>query len=246
MTGREPKILIADLETAPSTVYTWGLYDQNIGTNQVVRDGYVLCWAAKWYNDKRIMSDALINYPDTFSKDPTNDKNIAISIWKLIDEADIVVTHNGQSFDLKWLNSIFIKHGLPPSNSYKSIDTFLVVKNQFRFLSNKLDFLCKKLDIGAKISTGGFELWEECMKGVRSSWKKMVKYCQHDVKLLEELYRKIRPFMKNHPNLSLYRGTNGLCCPECSSKSYVKNGMHYYQKSAKQRYQCLDCGRRFV
>ena len=107
-----PKILCLDLETAPAKVFSWGIWEQNIGVSQIVDDGYVLCWCAKWLDKKEIMSDALINYPSYFKKNPRCDKKIAESIWKLVNEADIVVTHNGNNFDLRWINTLFVKHVL--------------------------------------------------------------------------------------------------------------------------------------
>ena len=239
------KILLLDIETAPAKVFCWGLFDQNIGTNQIVEDGYVLCWCAKWLGDREIKSDALVNYPSYYTQNPRSDKKIAESIWQLIGEADIVVTHNGNDFDLKWLNTIFIKNGLKPQCGYRSVDTFLEVKKKFRFISNKLDFICRKLSLGRKISTGGFELWDECMRGVRLAWRKLVKYCKHDVLLLEKLYLTLRPFMAHHPNLGLYEDRPIMCCPNCSSKHYRKRGFEYTLSAKYRRYSCYDCGKCF-
>jgi hypothetical protein len=238
------KILLLDCETAPAKVYTWGLYDQNIGINQIVDDGYVLCWCAKWLGEKEVMSDALINHTETFTKNRRDDSQIAKSIWCLLGEADIVVTHNGNDFDLKWMNTIFVKNGLKPQTGYKSVDTFIEVKKKFRFISNKLDFICRKLELGQKISTGGFELWEECMRGVKSSWAKMVRYCKHDVLLLEKLYRTIRPFI-THPNMTLYQDGE-LACPNCAKKNFIKRGFHYSGTAKFQRFVCNVCGRYFT
>lgn len=237
------KILLIDIETAPAKVYTWGLWDQNIGINQVVEDGYVLCWCAKWFGSKTIMSDAIINYPKQFAENPTNDKLIAQSAWKLLDEADIVVTHNGDSFDLKWLNTLFMKHHLPPVSTYKSVDTCKEAKRNFNFLSNKLDFISRKLDLGHKLDTGGFELWEKCMKGDKTAWKKMIIYCKHDVLLLEKAYKSLRPFIKAHPNLGLYRTDSQSACSNCGGTSLIKKGYAYTFTGKYQRYVCADCGK---
>jgi len=238
------KILLLDIETAPAKCFSWGLWDVNIGINQIIEDGYVLCWCAKWYGTNKFLSDSLVNHPTYFKKHPMCDSKIALSIWRLLDEADIVVTHNGNSFDLKWLNTIFIKNHLPPVGQYKSVDTCLEVKKNFRFISNKLDFVVKKLDLGYKINTGGFELWRDCMKGDLVAWKKMTTYCEHDVRILERLYSAIRPFIKTHPNLNLYRKDGVIGCPNCGSKQLVKKGWQYTQLSKYQRLICTNCGRK--
>jgi predicted RNA-binding Zn-ribbon protein involved in translation (DUF1610 family) len=238
-----PKILCLDLETAPAKVFSWGIWEQNIGVSQIVDDGYVLCWCAKWLDKKEIMSDALINYPSYFKKNPRCDKKIAESIWKLVNEADIVVTHNGNNFDLRWINTLFIKHDLKPVSPYKSVDTCVAVKRKFKFISNKLDFICKKLELGRKIQTGGFELWDECMRGVKKSWDKMIKYCKHDVRLLERLYLVIRPYINGHPNLNLYRGVVDEVCPNCGEKNLERRGHEYTSSCQYQRYVCRSCGK---
>jgi predicted RNA-binding Zn-ribbon protein involved in translation (DUF1610 family) len=237
-----PKILCLDIETAPAKVYTWGLWEQNIGISQIVEDGYVLCWCAKFLDDKKVLSDALINYPDYYKKNPRCDKKIAESVWRLVNEADIVVTHNGNHFDIPWINTLFIKHGLKPVSPFKSVDTFLVVKKKFKFISNKLDFLCRKLDLGQKIHTE-FQLWDKCMKGDKKAWKHMVKYCKHDVKLLEKLYLMIRPYASSHPNYSLYKGVVDEVCPNCGEKNLERRGWDYTSQCKYQRYVCKSCGR---
>ena len=237
------KILLLDIETAPAVVYTWGLYDQNIGINQIIHDGYVLCWAAKWLGNKSIISDSVYNHRRSHDVRQDYDKQIAKSMWQLLDEADIVVTHNGNNFDLKWLNTVFIKHSLPPPSDYKSIDTYSAMKTYFRFVSNKLDFVSRKLELGHKLNTNGFELWEKCMKGDHVSWAKMVEYCKHDVLLLEKLYLALRPFIKNHPNLALYTSDNKLLCTNCGSGNIQHRGFAFTATSKYRRYVCKDCGK---
>lgn len=245
MKTKGPKILLLDIETAPAKCFSWGLWDVNIGINQIIEDGYVLCWCAKWLGEKTILHDSLPEHPAYFKRHPMSDKKIALSIWRLLDEADIVVTHNGNSFDLKWLNTIFIKNHLPPVGTYKSVDTCSEVKKNFRFISNKLDFVVRKLDLGYKIQTGGFELWSRCMKGDPASWRKMITYCEHDVRILERLYTVIRPFIKSHPNVCLYADEIVEGCPNCGSRHLVKKGWVYTQLAKYQRSCCLDCGRKF-
>lgn len=236
------KILCLDLETAPHQGWFWGLFDQNIGLNQVKYEGYVLCWCAKWVGEKGIMSDALINYPSYYKKNPRCDRQIAISLHKLLDEADVVLAHNGNAFDLKHANAMFLKHGLAPASSFKSIDTYQESKKNFKFLSHKLEYLTARLCREHKIQTSGFNLWVRCMAGDKKAWADMVKYCKQDVAILEELYIKMRPFMKNHPNPQLY--TNDAVCV-CGSKNLQRNGYAFTEVSKFQRYRCKDCGKEF-
>lgn len=164
------KILLLDIETAPNRVYAWGLWDQNIATNQVEETGYVLCWAAKWIGDKTM---------HFYSVKDSTPLRMLREIHKLLDEADVVVHYNGLKFDIPTLNKEFIKAGLRPPAPYKQVDLLQVAKRAFRFESNKLAFVAESLKIGAKVKHAGFKLWVDCMgpaaerKDYEKSWRKM-------------------------------------------------------------------------
>lgn len=233
----EPKVLFLDIETAPIIGYTWGLYDQNLAVNQIQCDWYVLSWAAKWLNSKSIQQ-----MDQSGTKDIKNDKPILQRIWSLLDIADIVVTQNGKSFDIKKLNARFVQHGMKPPSSFKQIDTKLLAKKHFGFTSNSLEYLSDKLCTKYKKlkhkKFPGMELWTECLKGNKQAWKEMAKYNIHDVLSLEELYTKLIPW-DNSINFNIYR--NGVQCT-CGSKDFKRNGFFYSSTGRFQRYSCKNCG----
>lgn len=130
-----PKVLIFDIETAPLMSYVWQLYDQNIGLSQVQSDWHVLAWSAKWLDDPTCK----IMYMDQrYAPNIEDDSGILKEIWKMLDEADIVITQNGRKFDQKKLNARFILNGFKPPSSYKHIDTLVIARKHFGFTSNKL------------------------------------------------------------------------------------------------------------
>lgn len=237
--SKGPKILLFDIETAPTLGYVWGLWEQNVGLNQIYEDPYILCWAAKWLDKKTILTASLPDFP-LYKKDKRNDREVMKTLWKLLDEADVVVAQNGDAFDIKWVNARFLKHGLKPPSPYKTVDTLKVAKKCFKLNSNKLEYLGNYLGIGRKLETGGFELWKSCMEGDMASWKTMVKYNIQDVALLEEVYLKIRPWMRNHPNWNLYADSD-YNCPNCGSQHVQKRGFEYTRTTIKRKYQCLSC-----
>lgn len=236
-----PKILVIDIETAPSIVYAWGLFDQNVGIDQVIQDGYVLSWAAKWVGQREIMFDSIKKHK-LFKTEPTNDINVAVSAHNIMSEADIIVAHNGDNFDLKWLNLIFLKHKMVPVPPYKTVDTLKVARGNFYFLSNKLDFISKKLGVGQKVKHEGFPLWKKCMSGDRAAWKRMEKYNKQDVSILEKVYLRMRPYMKRHPNHGDYVDEDKMLCPTCGSDDLRRNGMRRVSSGSYARYQCNACG----
>lgn len=239
------RVLILDLETAPALVYTFGLRDQNHGIDAIKRDSYVLMWCARWLGENKALSDTLINYPKDYKKDPTNDRNIAISLQKLLDEANLVVTQNGNSFDLKWSNTLFLKHGLEEPSHYYSVDLLLASRRSYYSLSHRLDFRGRQLGLGGKMEHEGFKLWIKVMDGDKSAWKRMLDYCNRDVKLTEEYYLKLRPRIKNHPNVNVFHNQpfgGRLKCPACGSGKLKRKGWRYLISGRKQRFKCDDCG----
>jgi len=238
--GTKPKILLFDIETAPTLGYVWGLWDQNIGLNMIHSNWYVLCWAAKWLDEKKVMTSALPDFP-LYKREKENDREVMKALWKLLDEADIVIGQNGDAFDIKKSNARFIQHGMNPPTPYKTVDTLKVAKKYFKFDSNKLDHLGEVLGLGKKMQTGGFDLWKGCLSGDPKSWKKMVDYNVQDVELLEKVYLKMRPWMVNHPNFNVYQGSQWNC-PNCGSPNCQKRGYTHTRVSVSRRWQCKDCG----
>lgn len=226
------KILLLDIETAPNRAFVWGLWDQNVATNQVIQSSYILCWAAKWLGDPVLHFDRV--------RGGKSHTGMLKRIWALLDEADIVVHYNGLKFDIPTLNKEFIKAGLQPPSPYKQIDMMRVVKQAFRFESNKLDYVSQALNIGQKKRHEGFGLWVKCMENDPAAWRKMESYNRGDVKLLETLYRRLRPWIRLHPNWSAHK--SGLCCPKCGSEKVQQRGTQVAQTTTYLRYHCQSCG----
>jgi len=225
------KILLLDIETAPNLAYVWGLFKENIGTNQIANSGYVMSWAAKWYGEKEIMFDSIME---------SSPVKMLEQIHILLDIADVVIHYNGQSFDIPTLNKEFIIHAFAPPAPYKQIDLLKVVREKFRFPSNKLDYVSQTLQIGEKVRHEGFELWVKCMARDVTAWKNMKKYNIHDVVLLEQLYTRLMPWITNHPNRSAY--AEKPVCTNCGASDAFKRGYAITRQSKYQRYQCRSCG----
>lgn len=227
------KILHIDIETAPNKVYTWGLFKQNVMIDQIVEPGYTLCWAARWDNEREVMFSSVNEDGDLVMIDRA---------WDLLEEADVVVHYNGTSFDMPILNREFVNFGMLPPSGYQQVDLLQVARKRFRFASNKLDFVAQYLGLGGKTQHKGMKLWNECMEGDQKAWKMMKKYNIQDVNLLAKLYKRLLPWINNHPNHALYQEGDEMVCPNCGSKHINKQGIEHLATQSYQRYKCQDCG----
>jgi len=239
-----PKVLLLDIETAPILARVWKMFDENIGLEQIEKDWHILSWAAKWLNDP---PSKIIYQDQRHAENIEDDSHLLKEIWNLIDAADIVITQNGVSFDMKKLNARFIMNGMKPPSSYKNIDTKLIAKSKFAFTSNKLEYmtdkLCKKYKKLKHNKYPGFSLWSEVLKGNMSAWKEMEKYNKFDVLSLEELWKKLAPW-DSTINFSVYTDTKDHVC-SCGSKKFKRDGLAYTSTGTFQRYACLECGSRW-
>jgi DNA polymerase elongation subunit (family B)/DNA-directed RNA polymerase subunit RPC12/RpoP len=228
------KLLHIDIETAPNTAHVWGLFKQNVGLSQLQESSYTLCFAAKWHKKKGV----------TFrSVQRGGEEAMVMKAWELLDEADALCHYNGKRFDIPTLNKEFLKYGLSPPSPYKQIDLLQVARRQFRFPSNKLDYVAQALGVGKKTQHEGHELWVKCMAGQRKAWADMKAYNIQDAILLEDVYEKLLPWIPTHPNMALYdRSNDEEKCPNCGSTSLIKKGKAYTQVAIYQRYRCTSCG----
>lgn len=236
---KEPKVLLYDIETTPNLAYVWGKYQQDV--IQYEDETKMLCFAYKWLGEKKTHVIGRDDF-DLYKTEPDSDVMVLAKLWQLFDEADVVIAHNGDSFDQKMANARFIQVGFPKPSWYTSVDTKRVAKKYFRFNSNKLDDLGRILGLGQKLDTGGFETWLGCMRGDKAAWKRMKQYNKQDVALLEEVYLKLRPWMEQHPAMNVIAGRPDAC-PKCLEiGSMVKRGLKYNKTTVVQRYKCMECG----
>jgi DNA polymerase elongation subunit (family B) len=215
----------------------WEKYETNVIDFKV--EWYLLCFAYRWLGGK-VQTYALPDFKN-YRPGSEDDRELVKELWKLFDEADIIIAHNGDHFDIRKANARFTYHNLSPPSPYKTVDTLKVARKYFNFTSNKLDDLAKHLGYGRKIPHTGFNLWQGCMRGDPKSWKLMVKYNRHDVVLLAKIYKHFLPWITSHPNVSVLSGERDGC-PNCASPNLEKRGLGINQITKYQRLRCQDCG----
>jgi hypothetical protein len=228
-----------DVETQPDLVWVWRVYESN--ALDVKEHWQLLSFSAKWFGTRVHVTKGL---PDYRGYKPGGDDRLLVKeLHGLLDEADIVIAHNGVDFDLKKITARFIAHGMQPPSPYKIIDTKRTIKQVAGFSSNKLDWLCGQLGLGRKMEHQGFPLWKGCAAGDAAAWRKMKRYNRHDVRLLGDLYALISPWIRQ-PNAALYHGDERCVNPACGSDDlHVYPRLYYANTRAYRRFQCNRCGK---
>lgn len=232
------KVLFLDIETAPMVGYVWGRWKQNIAINQTVSEWFMLSWAGKWANQDEVLSDVLTPQ-EALQED---DLRISKTLWEVLNQADVVVTHNGIKFDHPKINTRFLIHGLPPTRPFRIIDTLKEVKHTFSFSSNKLDNIMIQLEVDRKLETS-FKLWKECLRGNQESLDYMKKYNEYDVTGLEKVFAKLKPWIRNIPHFTLYNTVEPgeRVCPSCGSKHLKEDGIYTTSVNRYKLYRCQEC-----
>lgn len=233
-----PRICVFDIETSPIKCYTFGLWNQNITIDKIITDTFMISWAGKMLNEAKVFSDVLT------PEEAVNQEDFRIvkSLWDLLNSSDILIGHNLKQFDIKKFNTRCLLYNLPPISSVQIIDTLLVAKDNFSFSSNSLKYINQFLGIKTKVENDGFKLWAACMEGDKKALDTMLEYNVGDVFATEDLYYKILPFIKGHPNLSMFFESSERVCKKCMSKNLLKNGFYYTSASKFEAVRCADCG----
>lgn len=236
----QAKVLVFDIETAPMITYSWSKWPDSIPDNFIIRDWYILTWSAKW-----LFSDEVIEEKCTPTEAKAgDDERIVKKLWKVLDEADIVIAHNLLKFDEKRANTRFLKYGLNPPSSYQKIDTLMHARKKLSVTSNRLDYLAQQFfEIEGKIDTAK-GLWREATEGSAQALKDMAEYCSQDVKVLESVYLCMRSWITPHPNMNLFTDGSNTVCPACGSEDLKKLKGRFYRTYANvyQEHRCNSCG----
>ena len=234
-----PKILCIDLECSPMLLWGYGLFNQNFSIDMIEEDWKLLTYCAKFVGEDKVY------YGDINPQGGKTEKDILQEIWTLMDEADVLLGQNSDKFDIKKLNAKFFEFGMKPYSSVQKIDTLKIAKKEFMFSSNKLGYMTEKFNTEYKKQKHekfpGISLFVECAKDNPEAWKEIAEYNAFDVLATEELYLQMRPWVKNHINLSLYKDNYETTC-RCGSTSFEQNGFAYTNISKFKKYRCTECG----
>lgn len=228
---RRVRILTLDIETKPGMSRHFGMFNQNFSLAQVVEPVQLLSFGAKWLGDKTVLH---------FSEWEDGFDGMVRAAHALLTEADVLVTYNGDSFDVKHLAWEFARLGLPRPKPFKTIDLLKVVRREFRPMSKKLDFVASELGLGQKVKHDGFALWMRVIDGDEKARRDFKKYCVQDVRLTEKLYLRLLAWLPSGVNLPLI-ASNDKGCPVCGSPRLNSEGDSTF--TALTEYALYSCPR---
>lgn len=230
------KRLFFDIETSPMIVYSWRTgYKLNIGTDNIIEDWKVICISYKWEHEDKVKNL-------TWDENQC-DKQMLIDFIKIANEADELIAHNGDRFDIKKIRTRCVYHRIPMFPTYKTLDTLKKAKSGFVFNSNRLDYIAKFLGVGAKLEHEGFDMWVKCLQGDKEALKNMVEYCDMDIIVLEDVFFVLQNYIKNNTHTGVHNGKLKASCPNCGSEdvSLLKN--NFTALGTIKRYmECNPCG----
>jgi hypothetical protein len=235
----KPRIILWDIETTQNLVAVFQLKNNDwINPDNIIRERYIVsaCW--KVLGESKVHSVSVLDDPKLYAKDPHNDLHVVKTLHKVLSEADVIIAHNGDAYDIKFTEARMLIQGLSPLPPLTKIDTLKAARDRFMFNANNLNYLGKVLGCGEKVHTEP-GLWLRVLNGDKNAIKAMVAYNKQDVVLLEKVFLKLQPYIANHINRQLY-GEVG--CPRCASHKVQSRGVHRAISNVYQRYQCQDCG----
>lgn len=226
-----PRILLLDIETKPALVYTFKLHEQHVGYKQLVdgQHGGTICVGVGWHGERKVQ---------VFSDWQHGHREMLEQVHALLCEADAVATYNGARFDIPKLQGEFLLAGLEPPPPPTQIDIYKTVR-KMGLISSKLDYIAPALGLGGKVKHEGLDMWIAVMNGCPKAQRKMARYCAGDVRLLGEVYERIKPFITDLPHL---RDLRADFCAACGSNHLQHRGFRRTRSFRIERIQCQACG----
>ena len=227
--GTEPRILFIDIETKPAIVASFGIRDQHLTHKQILKDGGTICVGLSWLGEKkvRVVSEWEHGYQGMLDR-----------VHRDLCEAEAVASYNGVRFDMPKLLGNFLMAGMTPPPPATQIDIFKTVR-KMGFICNKLDYIAPLLGLGSKVKHEGLEMWLAVMDGDEKARRKMARYCAQDVRLLKDVYQRVRPYIADHPRIA---NRHGLSCPNCGSEHLTSQGWKVTRTTRVQSLKCGECG----
>lgn len=231
------KRLFFDIETSPNLgLFFEAGFKKNIDTSSIIKERAIICICYKWEDSKEVFS---LNWDAK-----QDDKTMLLKFIQVANTADELVGHNGDRFDLAWIRTRCLFHGIDMFPKYCTIDTLKIARSKFKFNSNKLNYIADFLGFGQKIKTD-FNLWKNIvLHKDKKAMDDMIKYCKKDVILLEKVFKELAKHTDAKTHYGVIFGADRGTCPECGSDDIVIQNRRIVASGLKKvQYQCKTCGK---
>lgn len=127
-----------------------------------------------------------------------DDSKLVRAVRDELESYNLIVGHNIKMFDIPFLNARLAKHGQRKLRPQFVLDTmYYVGYSAMRIGSKRLDNVQKYFELAEAKTPLDWETWQEAGAGDRKSLNNVVKHCEQDVKVLEELYPIILEYVSN-------------------------------------------------
>ena len=190
----KPNIYIIDIETSPAMALFYGsIYEPVIV--KIVDTMQILSIAIRKHGEKKTKYFAQNELPG-YKKGKLNDKKLLEIISEQLKDADYIIAHNGDQFDIKIIKERAMFHKLPPFPDIPTFDTKKLIKTTSKLPSNKLQHVTEFFNNGGKIQHSGADLFIGCMNGDEKAWALNKKYNIHDVDITYKDFIAMLPYVK--------------------------------------------------
>lgn len=247
----EPKLLFLDIEKTQALSGHFDQWQVNLSQDHKFRESHILSHSFAWGNG--VVEGSVLD-ADELKKDVLRsfieddittriDENLVYELWALLDNADVVVAYNGKRYDIKEINSAFLKYGLSPPSPYKVIDPMVIAKQKFRLPFKSMKYLAEFLGVTLKIENSGIKLWKACLLGDHKAIETMLEYNKGDIVTLRDIFYKIIAWGNDGVNMALYNESGSPSCPHCASTDLeeVSGKFVYTAESKYVLYKCNTC-----
>lgn len=238
-----PRVTLIDIETAPHLAWCFGRWDQNLGQDNIEKEGFVLSVAHKRLFDPLIEGKIITDVDKLLEGD---DREILEYMLEVYENTDILIGQNIHKFDHGVFRARLCAQGLPPPKPVKIIDTLLIAKSM-KFPSNRLDSLLSYLGLGRKTKNDGISLWIRAIKGDQTALAEMLAYNKDDVSDLEDVWLQMRAFDNKSPDFGSYFQDGVDRCISCGSHDIKEHTDNYVYGTGGVRYplwSCNACGKK--
>src|SRR3989442_9731983 len=135
------------------------------------------------------------------AKRTSEEKSLLSKLAKRLESYDVIVTWNGRSFDIPFLTTRLMKHGLDPRPLLRKphIDLADVVKSRLRLTFTYLDHVCDFFQVDRKKGAMGLDfphLYVRALEGDRRASLSIREHC------LDDLDRKSTRLNSSHVRIS--------------------------------------------